>query len=1664
MNSNSLLGELAKECAPLLLAPRADDPDAVVRRLRILPADGIYRCSSRDGIITPYVFSSDAEHSAPPNHSLTPEQSGSVVTSDILGISTEVCPLQTALSFASVECVAANQKHLFELNVFLQLLRQTPASYTSSLFWSVLIRRLGELGFYEIMKGNINTLWARIGRQLLRSGEMFNALRLLQTSCDVVLHYSEHAVQYPPDATLLGEFAVLARQMWAESSSPVVRRCALVVSAFLTKFADLVPLDLLSDASETKRDAPHLLAVVAKAPTLFKEEEETAAAGENLRVVLTVAFTTTAYSIPTTMYFRGEGPQSASLSLVQHRFASALHQLLVLASYGFWDHFSAESLLSLTEASAVYSPLWNSFPPKMFTLWGRICQNNFVTSCKMYTSSLFNYCISAAAYHYSLGELEGITRRYAVGDVSHGGEPSSTEPLQAADEGQKRGRQQEQHEDVSERILGSGADVCEKLDITPHLRETFRLMVTGWGSFQPGDRNFLRSGLVVLHVLLLNYPYQLEELGKTIGFDVGQLLHGIVMGLLASDVDSAQIMETVYSIIFRFYEMFDIFDVVSNLLPPQVMADVGLKCETTEKALMQAQLYGALLETHGEDISPLPLLEAATHISRGAILRFSSATSFFVKWFTVTERSLLLQPQDALVDLFSLKGTGDKLVQCLCEGALALVRELQSGNVIIDGFPVAPVLESVISCISSAVLYGGQQNALVACAIAVHGEGDVPASLMLFCLVFAANANITLLESSARLLAYVVEHSDEGLFTTLRLHTSIEMKKRLLVGLHQQLGSAGSADSTGARMVRLATLHHLLRFDPAAFYYLMAAEDHGKESAELRITPFLRDVVKSSDTTALEKSEALACLKALDDVGVSTTEVATLLSNMRVDSPITGGVLTAAAVYYACGVYFHKYKLDGGESNVAPTGKGVTQRLRLSDSFTVNMMQGKVLVGPSDEACKMLKFSCEALKQCITFYEQTAKHLRYGDANNVTVLPSIDSYPAAHSPLVLSVAGTAGRSAGCTDRRCRSLVDPRQMCNGQATFSSCLLAAEGISMWEGVANVDLDRLASALVAITRLTTSIEAALWILYGEKEVDSVTAQLLEAALCAVQMLGSPVPQLRDQMSACLDGALTLAQTAAVILTRMPSDGNSLLRTAEFISLFSVFVKTLSLYRDDDDVISRGLKIVGVFKPVEVADEEVVIHIFDTIASVVERHASSSPTDFLVPIVAQVTVIFTSIGEFCPTKCALGIVNNLWSCAMNVSQMIVIADPCSPLSNKFDVIVEAVRTILLQCDGILGYLSYDRIMPMATALGQLSNASCYDALDHLYKPQAWHGAWLSLLRLFHAVLIGCGGGSENTLGWLSIISSWATTSPRFREAVSGFTYCRGGVSRSSGPHSWEWQEMHIATLIISLLSSLGTSTAPLTPHVQRCFCRIRHFTCQTTGTPCAASLDELFLATVRHQLSYLILHSPPSGYMEGEPPIVTISRYRYPSNGEASTSDGLLLQKAAKVNEGDQKEEQLSFYTLRCFIFRELSILRKSCRDDSSATGALTSPDNTPVMRSSSLNTSTDGFSDIDVRDGGLQVVAPHLLNVQLALILFVRNGHFQVFQRCLDLWEQQELVEGLDELHRFLNLLSHYARRLESTKLISVVETVQEELQGLAERLRSGATSWRTTGATL
>ncbi|RNF25984.1 uncharacterized protein Tco025E_01771 [Trypanosoma conorhini] len=1631
MSGSSLLSCVASRVASSLLTPSRDDPDAFLRHLQLVPRDFLTRFSAPNTILTPYSSSEDQKRTAATGNS---EEDASVVShSSARGRVDEVCPLQTALSFPLGEKGSGNQMHLLELSIFLALLRHPRQSYRNILLWSSLIEKLEELNFYEVMRRSISQLW-EVVKQQESELESYNELRLLRISCDVVLFFAEHALRRP-SKDVLREFGTLAQEMWEGHAFVGVRRCALVISAFLAEYSDLMPLEALC-THNTSLDSPHLLAVLAGVPAL---REGTDDKPELLRATLEVVFTTTVYSTPTATYFLDDGVHSAAFSLVRQRFADVLYNLFSRVSADFWDYFTEVALLSALEGIARCAALWDFMPSGVPLLRSHI-HNCLVEGNSVYAVSLFNFYISALAYHVGLGVLqeeEGtILDTGASRYVTNGSVPG------------------EVVEDEAAALAHSTERATMMLTDSP-LKKTFRLLAMEWGSFRGSEKVLVRSAFCLLHAFMSNYSIYQKELEAMIGANLHSLLHHVATVVLTESVNGeVDLVETFYGTIARFHPMLgNIAYAASNLLLPDLMRGVGVRAESTEIALLQLNLYGTLCESYENAVPLGGLVEAVTHISPGLITCSSLAVEFFVPWLSVVQAALSETPYP-LSALLSSAGSTAKLICRLCEGVFVLLRELQSGNLFLCSLPAMPLLEGTIRLLSAAVCEEGHRNTLATCVIATYGENTLSACFVLYCILFSSNASVALVESTAGLLADVVEHSQEKLFTTMRFHTSTELRRMLLSSIHQELRPRTPCNAS-VNAIRLVSLRYLLRYDPASFYYLILPEEADAEGglAELPLTSILRDTVRCEELTLLEKAECFELLRSLEDVGLSITEVVDLLPGNKDGPAYLRAAFAAAVINYICGVLLGKMHSEGGRSTKYGDKGGLQQQQQRSPGRpTVLIEKSKLVSENAATICTMLDVGSDALTDCIAFYKATEEEL--GPANDrVDSLLSVDSLSKRNTrQLVPSRVTQDFTSSLSTAPTNAPLVLSVQASNGSIKVKPMLLG-DSFLLWEQEEGVILlNRMASALEAVTRLTASLEAVAWLTYGEREASSTSIKLLDLSLSGVQMVGSTANPLRGLMWGCFEGWLSLARGAASVHMQASAESVLTPSTMGLNNLFRAFVKLMVSNRESIEVVCQGLGILSAFQPSEAADEGTAIQLFELIAEVLEKHATAPPTSALTKLILGCGAIYTRIGKLAPVRCALSSVESLWSCATHVSHMLPPTEPASTLSDFFDYVMDAVITLILHTGELTVYLSHTRVMALASVLGQFGQAAVYDPVANVYKPQTWHRAWLSVLRLLQAVLVNLEASRFGRSEWLDVVSALAATSPRFQDAVSCFM-SRGNVPEAK-PFAWEMREMQLCTSIIALLASFGVSTASLTPHVRRCFCHIRRY-----RIPTMAAVDErvaeLLLRTVRDQLSYLLQQSPPPAFSDEGLFVVTIERYRSSPVNASSVSSGASLQRRVLGEEGEVvREELLSLDLLRSFILRELNIIRRGHQDGLSGAKVSYSPEHTPSLYSSfTTSASVDSVAETEPREGASQGIALHIEIVKLALGLFVRYARLHLSTRGLALLDRREISVSLQKLLYALNRLIHDVRRLGSPALTWVVDNVREELKDLAAILQRG-----------
>ncbi|ESL10557.1 hypothetical protein TRSC58_01709 [Trypanosoma rangeli SC58] len=1623
MSGSSLLSCVASRVAPFLLAPRKDDPDAFLRHLQLVSRDFLARFSTPDAILTPYSSSKDKKRSTTTRNV---EDASAVSYSTAWGTADEVCALQTALRFPLGENESDNQTHLLELSIFLALLRHSRQSYKNIPLWGSLIEKMEDLNFYDIMRRNISQLWEVIEQQESEL-EAHNELRLLRISCDVVLFFGEHALRCPPE-DVLREFGALVQHMWDSHTYMVVRRCAFVISAFLANYSHLLPLEVLC-THNTSLDSPHLMIVLARVPALRERIDDKS---ELLRATLEVVFTTTVYTTLTATYFRDDGIHSAAFAVVRQRFAAVLYDLFSGVSAEFWDYFTENALLSALEGIAQHAALWDCMPSGVLLL-RRYIRNCLVEGNSLYAVSLFNFYTSAFAYHVGFGVLQeeegAILDKGASLYITN-----DSVPVEVAEE--EAAAHSRNTEGVTMVITDSP------------LKKTFRLLAMGWGAFRGSEKVLVRSAFCLLHAFMLNYSNYPKDLEEVIGSNLHSLLHHVATVVLTESIDGeVDLVETFYGTISRFHHhLGNIAYAASKLLLPDLMRGVGVRWESTEIALLQLNLYDVLYEKYENAVPLGGIVEAVTHISPGLITCSSLAVKFFVPWLSAVQAVLLEAPYP-LSSLLSSEGSTAKLICRLCEGVFVLLRELQSGNMFICSLPAMPLLEGAIRLLSAAVSEEGHHNTLATCVVATYGENTLSACFMLYCILFSSNASASLVESTAGLLAYVVEYSQEKLFTTMRFHTSAELRRMLLSSIHQEL-QPPTPFNASINVIRLVSLRYLLHYDPASFYYLILPEEAeaGDGSSEMPLTCILRDKIKCGKLIPLEKVECFELLRALEDVDYSITEAVNLMPDAKSSPAYVYSAFAAAVINYICGVLLNKMYLEGDRSMKYGEEGGLQQG---SPGRTVIQTEkGKIISGNAAVICTMLDAGSDALKECIAFYRATEGEL--GPANDrLDSLLSVDTLSKRNARQIvpsrvaqdvtssLSIVSTIGPR-----------VLPMQAGTGNLKLKPMLLG-DSFLLWEeeGGNVVLLNRMASALEAITRLTASLEAVAWLTYGEREASSTAMKLLHLSLDGIQMVGPTASPLRGLMWSCFEGWLSLAHGAASAHMQALAESVLTPSTTGLNDLFRTFVKLMVSNRDNIDVVCQGLSILSAFQPSEASDEGTAIQLFELIAEVLEKHVTVAPSRALATLISGCGTIYTRIGKFAPVRCAISCVESLWSCATHVSHMIPVTEPASTLSDFFDYVVDAVITLLLHTDELTVYFSHTRVMAMANALGQFNQATVYDPFANLYRPQAWHRAWLSVLCLLQTVLVNVDANRLNRSEWLNVVSTLAVTSPRFQDAVSCFM-SRSNV-REAKPFPWELREMQLCTSIIALLASFGISTASLTSHVQRCFCRIRRYRIQTMTVVDERATEAFLVAMVRDQLFYLIQQFPPPAFSDEELFVVTIKRYRTsPINGSAVPAGG-SLQEGVVDDEGEVKrEELLSLDVLRSFILREINIIRRSHQDNSPGAKVSYSPEHTPSLYSSFTTVaSVDSAMETEFREGSSQGIALHIEIVKLALSLFLRYARLHLSTRSLALLDRQELSVSLQKLLYALNRLIHDVRRLGSSALTLVVENVREELKSLA-----------------
>ncbi|RNF13101.1 hypothetical protein TcG_08876 [Trypanosoma cruzi] len=1626
MSGSSLLSCVVSRVAPSLLAPRRDDPDAFLRHLQLLSKDFITRFSSPEAILTPYFSSKEQIQPAATSAS---ENSVLNVPSSAHGAVDELCPLQIALKFLLGEKQSCNRMHVFELSIFLALLRHPCQGYKNILLWSSLIEKLEELGFYYVMQRRISQLWEAVKQQ---EGELdvYNELRLIRLSCDVVLFFGEHAPQIPSQ-DVLRELALLAQEMWADSASMVVRRCALVISVFLTKYS-LISIEALC-SSKTGVDSPYCLVVLASVPAL---RERTDANPELLRAALEVVFTTTVYSTPIATYFSGEGVHSVSLSLVQRQFAKVLYDLFSGVSGEFWGYFTGAALLSAMEAVARYACLWD-FLPSGVPLLRPYIRNYLAEGSSVYAVSLFNFYASALAYHVGFDAL--IDEEAAILNRST--------PFYITHDSLLEGEAEEKGAALTHNTEGLTMVMTD----TP-MKKTFRLLAMGWRSFRGGEKVVVRSAFSLLHALMSNYSSYQKVLEEVIGCKLYSLFPHVANVVLTDSVDDddVELVETFYGTISSFYPLLgNVAYTTSNLLRPDLMKGVGVRYESTEIALLHLKIYDTLFKSYENAVPFVGIVEAVTHIPHGLIPCSFLAMEFFVHWLSFVQAVPLEVPR-SLFQLLSKEESMARLIYRLCEGIFVLLRELQSGNVFLCSLPATPLLEGAICLLSAAVSDGGHHNTLATCVIATYGENTLSACFMLYCVIFSPNASVSLVESTAGLLAYVLERSQEKLFGTMRFHTSTELRRILLSSIHHEL-QLSTASNKSVNVFRLASLRYLLYLDPASFFFLMLPEerDSGGGSSELPLTCILRDKLGCVEITPLEKAEAFDLLRALDDLDFPITSAVNLLSDIIGGSAYVQAAFTAAAIKYICGSIIGKMHLEGSQS--AKYGERGGSQQRSPSRSTIQNEKGNLSSGDVAAIRVMLETGSRALEHCSAFYQVIERQT--GTVNNwVDSRLSGDAPKRNSQELVLSRVTQDVVSNLSTFTSIGLSVNSLQAGSGKIKLKPMLLG-DGFLLWnDGEEDViSLNHLASALEAMTRLTASLEAVAWLTCGEKEAHFASSKLLELSLQGMQMVGHTAIPLRGLMWSCFEGWLSLACGAASVHMQSLREFALISSPLKLNVLFQDFVKLMISNHEHIDVVCQGITVLLAFQPVGSLDEGAAIKIFEFILKFLETHLNRAPLSSLTTLILGCGVIYGRMGKFSPVRCALSTLENLWTFATNLSYKIPATGPASTLSDIFDHVLGAASTVLLQNDELTTYFSHKRVIALANALGQFNDAAIYDPIANLYGPQAWHRAWLSVLLLLRAVLVKMEGNRSDCSEWLNAVSTLAATSPRFQDAVSGFVSL--GDVKEAKIFAWELREMQLCTSIIALLASFGFSNASLTPHVRRCFCHIRRY-----QIPAVAVVDErvvkgLLVTTIRDQLSYLIQQSPPPTFSEEDLFIVTIERYRTSSTNSSYVLHEDSPQQRMVGNGSELREELLSFDVLRSFILRELNIIRRLHQDSAPGAEAYYPPEHTPLSHSSfTTATSVDSVLEVEFHEGGNQNSAPHIENVKLALGLFVRYARLYLSTRSLALLDRQELSVSLEKLLHALNRLIHDVRRLGNSVLTGIVENVREDLKSLAGILQN------------
>nr|CCC51828.1 conserved hypothetical protein [Trypanosoma vivax Y486] len=1644
-----LLAFVARELAPSLLFARRSDPDASLRRLQLLSTEFITRCSGHGDILTPYTVQRKSTGTA----------AGACVSAES-GVTTtgmSVCAwgahtLQTALLFVMGENAPGNQAHVFELSVFLELLRHPREDYAGSFFWNSLIGRLVDLDFYRLLGKNIVALWDAVKGQPLATCS-FNELRLLQISCDVMLHFSEHAGQQKPTDGLLPDLLSVAQQMWHSDASLVTRRCALVLSAFLTRFSSDVPLELLCSSHVADSDAPHTLVLLARLPSLFSCKDN---ASEGLRTALEVAVTTTVYSIHTTSFFRDEGLRAPTLLLVRRCIAGVVEGVVLNVSVEFWRYFSGRALLSAAEALATYAPYWGSFPAGVYALQ-RHLQRVRAECDDDYAIALCNSYTAAAAYHFSLEELLRGGAVFSGTDGMHEAHDTSKATV-CTPEGTAAAevmRSPPHDRFVATKISCRVSDAPTHAAAESSVKKTLRMLSVGWSSFHTNNSAFVRTALVLLEALLDNYPHQLKELEELMGCSFQQALRFSTAALFNNRVDDMKIVGTLYGIVSRFHQLLGITGyVVSNLLQPQLVSEVGVRSDASELAILQLRLYNALVEAGIEEAYKVNLLGAITHLRNGVVPRFPLATVFLVEWTAVVVK-LVIHGRSLEHFLPSMESL-ERWIHFLCEGVFSLLRELQSGNVVVADCCVVATLEGLVSLLTAAVLSGGHHDTLATCVVATHGESDLSACFMLFCLVFADNVSQTLVESTTGLLAYVVENSQEKLFATMRFHTSVEMRQKLLLDVHQRLKCPSFPIQMlrSANVTRLASLRHLLRFDPASFYFFLFLETSSSDAAGWQLTRILLDLARSSETTLLEKSEAFELMRDLGDVSMPIEEALQILADSECNSSVYTGTMTAAVIRYICAASLRKSQQCG---NVAKTcSEDGTKNVQGTPLHTLpgSSVRGSAQVLNPSDVDAMVTTGCRVLKQCLDMYKAAEKGLSLPATSSSVTISIYGGGSNAPMHCEYVPTGSAVSTSGLTVYQHRPFSFQATACSGGAgTLGVSLFLGDRFMLGEEESETALNRTLSALLTIMRLASALEGVLWLVSAgdAPEASSVAVKLLEVALTCAGVVHSSASELWNYSRACLGSLLVLSRAAASVLASTSSHNAAVMRTTNVSFLFRDLLRVLVAHRDDVDLVCQGLGSFAYFHPLGVLDEELVRHVFELIAHVLESHSTETPSTSLIVLSAEVCKIFASVGKFCPATCSVSIVNSLLSYAVNVSKRIVASSPSCPMCDDFDHLMSAVNTIVLYCPSLLVYLPHERIMAMANALGQLSDAVCYDPVSQLHKPQSWHRAWLAVVRVLQALLIGCGTNKLPSDKWALEIFTWATTSPRFEDALSVFTLSRASTQDVKLSY-WELCEARSCAAIADLLACLGFSSAKLTPHIRASFCFLSRYHSQCTVCPYDTSVERAVVETLRHQLSYLIQLPLPVACAEKGSAVVALEQYDAVVDDTSAMLHGLPAHTIAVEDVHHDEREQLSFCVMRSFVLRELGIIRKGHHEASGGASVNLSLEHTPTMKPT-LRVATTGVTSGSTQESLLRTVGVHIDNIQLALALVVRYARFHSESYGLDQWEQNRLNAELKKLLDSLGRQIHDVHRLGTAELSRVVEVAQEQLRAIVAAVPCG-----------